>query len=64
MKEKNSVKIKDMSASELEKFIEEQRLRLIKLRFDISSKQIKNHREYRNVKRNISRALTFMRIGK
>ena len=61
MKEKNKVKIEDMGKAELEKFIEDQEAKATKLRFDISSKQIKNHRGYRNIKRDIARALTIVR---
>lgn len=59
---KNKVKIEEMSKSEIEKFLEEKQAKMTKLRFDISSKQIKNHREYRNTKKDIARALTALKI--
>lgn len=64
MKERNNIKIEDMSRGEIEKFIEDQESKALKLRFDISSKQIKNHREYRNIKREIAKAKTAIKIKK
>ena len=61
MAEKQKVKLEEMNKSEIEKFLETQRAKMTKLRFDISSKQIKNHREYRNIKRDIARSLTALR---
>ena len=61
MAEKNKVKIEEMGKGEIEKFLEEKRAKMTKLRFDISSKQIKNHREYRNIRREIARALTALK---
>ncbi|MCX6765990.1 MAG: 50S ribosomal protein L29 [Candidatus Moranbacteria bacterium] len=49
--------IREMSSGEIKKFLEEKRARAVQLRFDISSKQLKNHREYRKVKRDIARAI-------
>jgi len=61
MAEKNKVKFEEMSKPEIEKFLEDTQAKMIKLRFDISSKQIKNHREYRNIKRDIARAMTVLK---
>ncbi len=61
MKDKGNIKIEEMSKAELEKFIEDQVAKATKLRFDISSKQIKNHREYRNIKKDIARAITVVK---
>lgn len=61
MKDKGNVKIEEMGKSELEKFIEDKVAKATKLRFDISSKQIKNHREYRNIKKDIARAITVIK---
>ncbi len=52
--------IKDMKKEELKKFIEEKRALAVKLRFDIAAKQLKNHREYRNTRKEIARALTVL----
>lgn len=61
MAEKKKIKIEEMSKAEIEKFLEDQRAKITKIRFDISSKQIKNHREYRKAKRDIARALTIIK---
>jgi ribosomal protein L29 len=61
MAEKQKVKFEDMSKLETEKLLESQRAKMTKLRFDISSKQIKNHREYRNTKRDIAKSLTALK---
>jgi ribosomal protein L29 len=61
MSEKKKVKFEEMSKSEIEKFLEDRQAKMIKLRFDISSKQIKNHREYRNTKKDIARAITALK---
>ena len=61
MAEKQKVKFEEMSRSEVEKLLEAQRAKMTKLRFDISSKQIKNHREYRNTKRDIAKSLTALK---
>lgn len=53
--------IRDMNKDELRKFIEEKRALAIKLRFDIAAKQLKNHREYRSVRKEIARALTVLK---
>lgn len=61
MAEKNKVKFEEMNISEIEKFLEDEQAKMVKLRFDISSKQIKNHREYRNTKKEIARAMTALK---
>jgi len=61
MAEKQKVKFEEMSKPEIEKIFEIQRAKMTKLRFDISSKQIKNHREYRNTKRDIAKSLTALK---
>ena len=58
MAEKKKVKFDEMNKSEIEKFLEDGQAKMVKLRFDISSKQIKNHREYRNTKKDIAKAIT------
>lgn len=59
---KNKAKFEGVGREQLGKFVEEQRAKVAKLRFDISSKQIKNHREYRNAKKDIARALSKMKV--
>ncbi len=46
---------------ELERNLAESRNKLAKMRFDISAKQIKNHREIRKVKKDIARILTILK---
>lgn len=58
MKAKN---IRELNKGELKKFIEDQKAKALQLRFDIVTKQIKNKREYRNVKRDVARALTILK---
>jgi len=45
----------------LERNLAESRNKLAKMRFDISAKQIKNHREIRKVKKDIARILTILK---
>ena len=53
--------IRDMNIGQLKKFIDEKRAAAVKLRFDIASRQLKNHREYREAKKDIARALTILK---
>ena len=58
------MKIKDIrekSENELKKDLVEMRNKKAKMRFDISAKQVKNHREARKVKKNIARILTVLK---
>lgn len=43
---------------ELKKFIEETRSKAVKLRFDLATRKTSSHREYRNARKDIARALT------
>lgn len=52
---------RDMNIEQLKKLIEEKRTQAVKLRFDIASRQLKNHREYRTVKKDIAKALTILK---
>jgi len=53
--------IKGMNGEQLKKFVDEKRTEAVKLRFDISMRQVKNNREYRTVKKDIARALTIIK---
>ncbi|HOF42758.1 MAG TPA: 50S ribosomal protein L29 [Candidatus Moranbacteria bacterium] len=53
--------IREMNIEQLKKFISEKRTQSVKLRFDISAKQIKNHREYRKTRKEIAQALTILK---
>ena len=52
--------IRDMKKEELIKFISEKKEQGIMLRFDIASKQVKNHRAYRDLKKDIAKATTVL----
>jgi large subunit ribosomal protein L29 len=56
--------IKEKSENELKKDLVESRNKLTKLRFDVSAKQTKNHREIRKIKKNIARMLTILKTKK
>jgi large subunit ribosomal protein L29 len=53
--------IRDKSENELKKDLTDLRNKLVKMRFDISAKQVKNHRDIRTVKKDIARILTLLR---
>lgn len=53
--------IRDKSENELKKDLVELRNKSTRLRFDISAKQTKNHREIRKTKKNIARILTVLK---
>jgi len=53
--------IREKNRKELERDLSELRNKLAKIRFDISTKQVKNHREIRKVKKNIAMILTHLR---
>lgn len=52
--------IRNMKKEELKKFVEEKKASAVKLRFDIAAKQLKNHREYRSIRKDIARAMTLI----
>lgn len=49
---------------ELKRDLAELRNKLAKIRFDISGKQTKNHREIRKIKKDIARILTVTELKK
>lgn len=53
--------IKDMNNQQLEKLVDEKRALAVKLRFDIAARQLKNHRQYRQARKDIARALTILK---
>jgi large subunit ribosomal protein L29 len=55
--------IREKSENELKKNLAELQNKLAKMRFDISAKQVKNHRDIRITKRDIARILTLLRQG-
>ncbi len=52
--------IKEKNKNELKKLLEDKKELSRKLRFDIASKQVKNHREYRNAKKDVAKILTVL----
>ncbi|MDD5490161.1 MAG: 50S ribosomal protein L29 [Candidatus Moranbacteria bacterium] len=60
------MKIKDIrekNQKELKRNLSEIRNKLTKMKFDISGKQMKNHREIRKIKKDIAMILTHLREG-
>jgi len=53
--------IRDMNIEQIKKLIAEKQSQAVKLRFDIASRQLKNHREYREVKKDIAQAMTILK---
>ncbi|MDO8240835.1 MAG: 50S ribosomal protein L29 [Candidatus Moranbacteria bacterium] len=56
--------IREKNIEELKKLLAEKRELVRKLRFDIAAKQVKNIRDIRNSKRDISRILTILKETK
>ena len=56
--------IREKNKKELEKNLIELRNKLTKIKFDISGKQMKNHREVRKIKKDIAKILTVLNLGK
>ena len=56
--------IRDMNIEQLKKLVEEKRTQAVKLKFDISARQLKNHRQYRTIKKDIAQLLTVIKEGK
>lgn len=57
------MKIKDIrekNRKDLEEDLSELRNKLVKIRFDVSAKQMKNHREIRKIKKDIAMILTHL----
>jgi ribosomal protein L29 len=53
--------LREMNIGELKNLLDEKRQKAIQMRFDITSKQAKNHREYRKIKKDISKILTVLK---
>ena len=53
--------IRDMHIEQLKKLVEEKRTEAVKLKFDISARQLKNHRQYREIKKDIAKILTIIK---
>jgi large subunit ribosomal protein L29 len=53
--------IRDMNIEQLKKLVGEKQTQAVKLKFDIAARQLKNHRQYRTIKKDIARALTIIK---
>ena len=53
--------IRDMNTEQLKKLVSEKQTQAVKLKFDISARQLKNHRQYRTIKKDIAKALTIIK---
>ena len=53
--------IRDMKIEQLKKLVEEKRSQAVKLKFDISARQIKNNRQYRSIRKDIAQILTIIK---
>jgi large subunit ribosomal protein L29 len=56
--------LREKSIEELKKLLTEKRESVRKLRFDISTKQVKNNRQLRNDKKDIAKILTLIKEHK
>jgi len=52
--------IREKNKGEMQNLLLEKKEKIRKIRFDISSKQVKNHREIRKEKRDVARLLTIL----
>ena len=55
------LEIRDLNIEQIKKLIAEKQTQAVKLRFDIAARQLKNHREFRVMKRDIARAMTILK---
>lgn len=58
------LEIREKNKEELQRILLEKRELVRKIRFDISSKQVKNHRQYRNTKKDVSKIMTVLAENK
>ncbi|MFA6382864.1 MAG: 50S ribosomal protein L29 [Parcubacteria group bacterium] len=56
--------LRDKNIEELKKLLGGKKEYVRKLRFDISSKQVKNNREYRNTRKEVAKMLTLINESK
>ena len=60
-KKKEDVNFGELSKDELRLKLQESRDKLFQLRFQNATAPLKNHREIRTTRRNIARAMTFLK---
>lgn len=56
--------LREKNIEELKRLLEEKEREAGKLRFEIASAQVKDHREYRNTKKDIAKILTIIKESK
>ena len=52
--------LKEKSSEELKKILQEKRSMLCQLRFGVKARQVKNHQQLKEIKKDIARILTFV----
>ena len=55
------LEIRDLNIEQIKKLIAEKQSQAVKLRCDIAARQLKNHREYRELKKDVARAMTILK---
>lgn len=53
--------IRNMNIEQLKKLVDEKRTQAVKLKFEVAARQLKNHREYRSIKKDIAKILTVIK---
>ncbi len=53
--------IRDLGKEEIKRLIEDKKTRALQVRFDLTTRQVKNNREYRQAKKDIARSLTVLK---
>jgi ribosomal protein L29 len=61
MKKKETAELKTKPLAELEKFVKDSKEKLRVMKFDLAAGKVKNVKDLRALKKDIARALTFMR---
>ena len=56
--------LKELTTAELNSLLREKKAEVGKLRFDISSKQLKEHRDIRKAKKEVAKILTILKQSK
>lgn len=52
--------LKEKSSEELKKILQEKRSMLCQLRFGVGARQVQNHQQLKEIKKDIARILTFL----
>ncbi len=61
MKKKEIIELKTKPLAELEKFVKDSKEKLRAMKFDLSAGKVKDVKDLRSLKKDIARALTFMK---